>query len=587
MKNNKIIITLISIATLLVVFTLFSLKSVFVANINKLKGDILYPTSNGVRLSCNDGTIAVNDTTTCTLTGYLEGGTNGITGKFVSSGFIEIQSINVESSMNLTRDGNSIHVQPSSGQPTPSSTFIVATVTIKGLAEGSSQLTFTGDMEEQVELTSTTWQSVYVNDATYDITVSNGGSVTPDPTPSSDNTLSSLKVGTQDVSLTDLTYTVDSDINVVSITATPNHGGATAVVEGAQGNLVSLTAGQNTIRIIVTAENGTPRTYTLTITRQQPQQQSSINTLSSLTVTNATLVPQFNSSKTDYRATVNNDVTSVSVNASRTDDKSSIIEGLGTHNLNVGINFIDVKVRAENGQVNTYSLTITRKEAEEINPDTTKSKDNKLKSLSVENGTLLPTFDNTKEQNYVAIVGDDVETVKIIAKENDTKATVSYSDNVTDGIFTFDRTADTKEINVIVTAENGSKKYYPVKIMRSSYYNQNKAEIDNNINNITDTCTIELRSSVYKVDNTKLEINNVNKNHSLDTIKSNLSTECGTITVNQDKVVVASNTQIKEYKINRVWLPQTGQKVIKYAAAILVLLLGIAGLIIYNKKSNK
>lgn len=587
MKNNKIIITLISIATLLVVFTLFSLKNIFVANINKLKGDILYPTSNGVRISCNDTTIAVDGTTTCTLTGYLNGGAKGVTGKFVSSGSIEIISVTLDNSMLNYGSGNDIMAVTKSGTVTPNSTFIVATVNIRGLDEGTAQLIFTGDMTEQVELTNESGQAVFVDNTSQNITISNGGSVTPDPTPSSDNTLSSLKVGTQDVSLTDLTYTVDSDINVVSITATPNHGGATAVVEGAQNNLVSLTVGQNTIRIIVTAENGTPRTYTLTITRQQPQQQSSINTLSSLTVTNATLVPQFNSSKTDYRATVNNDVTSVSVNASRTDDKSSIIEGLGTHNLNVGINFIDVKVRAENGQVNNYSLTITRKEAEEINPDTTKSKDNKLKSLSVENGTLLPTFDNTKEQIYVAIVGDDVETVKIIAKENDTKATVSYSDNVTDGIFTFDRIADIKEINVIVTAENGSKKYYPVKIMRSSYYNQNKAEIDNNINNITDTCTIELRSSVYKVDNTKLEINNVNKNHSLDTIKSNLSTECGTITVNQDKVVVASNTQIKEYKINRVWLPQTGQKVIKYAAVILVLLLGIAGLIIYNKKSNK
>ena len=73
------------------------------------------------------------------------------------------------------------------------------------------------------------------------------------------------------------TYTaaVANTVNQITVTATPNHAGARAVLlgpavdadSGAAGYQVNLNVGENTVIIRVTAANGDARTYTVTVTR--------------------------------------------------------------------------------------------------------------------------------------------------------------------------------------------------------------------------------------------------------------------------------------------------------------------------------
>lgn len=584
MKNKKIIITLISIITILIISLFFSFQSFLMNNVDKLLGSVNYPTSNGIKISCDSNSINVGSSTTCTLTGYMTGGASGISGTLETSGGITLSNIDY-SGWNNYGTSPELTLVNSSGT-TSGNQFVVATMTITGVSAGNATLSFVGNAadDNKVIISDSNDNSVEVADASYTITVTSSSSGGDTPSLSSDNTLKSLKVNSESVSLTNSTITVTNDVSSVNITATPNDTKAT--VSGDIGTK-AVSVGNNTFNIVVTAENGSIRTYQLVVIRQQSQAKSSINTLKTLTVSNATIVPTFNSSITSYTTTVDNSVESVNIGATVTDNSSTIISGTGTKSLSVGINIVEIDVKAENGDIKTYLITITRKEEETISEDTSKSSDNKLKSLKIDDATLIPTFDSSKEQNYVAVVEDDASEIKINATANSSKATISYSEELTNDTLTMSTNEETKNINIIVTAENGSKKYISLTVMRKSYYDSHKDEVDNNVGNITDACTLELTSSVYTIDNNKLEINNVNKDHSIDTIKSNLTVSCGNIMVNENKVVLSSDTQVKEYTINRVWIPQTGQKVIKYTIAIIVLLGGIGGLIFYKKKMEK
>lgn len=87
---------------------------------------------------------------------------------------------------------------------------------------------------------------------------------------SPDNRLSTLKVGSYsltpgfDNDTSSYSVTVPYSVSSVTITATPKN--SKAKVSGA-GN-VSLKVGSNTVKLTVTAENGSQRTFTLTIARQ-------------------------------------------------------------------------------------------------------------------------------------------------------------------------------------------------------------------------------------------------------------------------------------------------------------------------------
>lgn len=84
------------------------------------------------------------------------------------------------------------------------------------------------------------------------------------------------------------------------------------------------------------------------------------------------------------------------------------------------------------------------------------SKDNNLKSLSVQGFTLSPAF-SKDVTSYTLEVPDDTESIKVNATVNDANASVR-------GVGVIDVSEGSNKINVVVTAQNGSTKTYTIDV---------------------------------------------------------------------------------------------------------------------------
>ena len=185
--------------------------------------------------------------------------------------------------------------------------------------------------------------------------------------------------------------------------------------------------------------NGT----SVTIRASAPK--STNNNLSSLSV-NGSSVPGFAASNTSYTL-ANTDETSITIAASASDSKASV-SGAGTKNLAYGVNKFNIVVTSESGAKKTYTVTITRNDFRSTNND--------LKSLSVEGFTVI--FDKDK-LTYTVIVDNAVTSVNVGAEAADAKATVTGTGAKTLAIYS-------NIINIVVTAENTSKKTYVINVVR-------------------------------------------------------------------------------------------------------------------------
>lgn len=85
------------------------------------------------------------------------------------------------------------------------------------------------------------------------------------------------------------------------------------------------------------------------------------NALDSLKVEGYSLTPSFNKFVYEYDLIVKNNVTSVNLTATPL-DSTATITGIGKKNLNEGVNKFTVKVKAENGLVREYKVTVARQD---------------------------------------------------------------------------------------------------------------------------------------------------------------------------------------------------------------------------------
>ena len=155
------------------------------------------------------------------------------------------------------------------------------------------------------------------------------------------------------------------------------------------------------------------------------------NTLDSITVSDCTLDPAFNSATTEYSCKVPNSVTSVTVNATATSSKSKV-RGLGAKDLAVGKNTLPIRVIAEDGSEKIYNFNVTRKAGatslkNEImkntvittNPTLTTSSNNTsdasglYASTATNTGELTYYFRGAVENNYVSFAGFTWRIVRI------------------------------------------------------------------------------------------------------------------------------------------------------------------------------
>ena len=316
-------------------------------------------------------------------------------------------------------------------------------------------------------------------------------------------------------------------------------------------SLSCTSTAEGTINFSVTGDitSGSGQTKDISLTKQVTvtKPKSSDNTLSDLKV-DGTTVSGFSSSKTSYTLK-DNSGNSISISAVVTDDKSSV-SGTGSKKLKYGKNTFGVTVTAENGSKKTYNITVNK-------PDP-RSKNNNLKSLSIDKGSI--TFDKNTT-SYLIKVEHDVNEINITATPEDTKATVSGT-----GIKTLKDYVN--EFKIVVKAENESTKTYIVKVARKDEQgNYGKLSTDNSVKSISMTgYDIKFNKDTKKYnilvdeDVNELEFTvTPNDNKSAVSIQNNtdLKTGLNKVIVN----IVAENGEANEYLFNVYKLGEEKQEV--------------------------
>ncbi len=313
---------------------------------------------------------------------------------------LELVSSNGSNGFNLTV-GTNIVVDSTDGK---SGTFTYATLKFKAKANfkiGESTI---------VSITNVTGTSNMK-------TVSGGTSKITIKMKSTDNNLDDLKIDGKTItnfksSTTNYKITVNNDVSTINITASPSSALATVKGTGTK----KLNIYNNSFKIIVTAENGSTKTYTLNVIRLDKNglsfAQSNNNTLKSLTIDGYEL--DFVSNVNEYSLSVNNEISKLNVTAIANDTKSKV--EISNTDLVVGMNEITITVEAEDGSINKYVLKVKRTDD---NPQITIDKFASISSTT------------TKETIEVMVLKDQVITKEQLEmiKNSNKNVIFSYYEN--------------------------------------------------------------------------------------------------------------------------------------------------------------
>lgn len=179
----------------------------------------------------------------------------------------------VEKSKNMNQVGGTIQISIGVGGLEKSESAVVK---LKAKTSGKADIKVeaTGDIYDD-----STYEEVVLKSASTSVTVENkavepGPSETPTPSKSDDNSLASLKLSSGTLSpsfeynVTNYTATVGYDVTKVVVSATPSNEKAVIESVTSDGN-VNLEVGENTIQVVVRAENGVKATYTVVVTRKE------------------------------------------------------------------------------------------------------------------------------------------------------------------------------------------------------------------------------------------------------------------------------------------------------------------------------
>ena len=177
---------------------------------------------------------------------------------------------------------------------------------------------------------------------------------------SSDATLYSLSIGgvTLDPAfssdVTSYTATVDYRTTPLKVNYKTNDPNAKAKVTG-----TTLKEGKNTVTITVTAEDGTTKKYTVSVTmKENPNPLSSDNKISSLAISTGTISPEFDPDVNKYTITVDSDTKSITLTPTANDSKATVNKKV------VGITEDETSVvitcTAEDSSTRKYTFTIIR-----------------------------------------------------------------------------------------------------------------------------------------------------------------------------------------------------------------------------------
>ena len=238
-----------------------------------------------------------------------------------------------------------------------------------------------------------------------------------------------------------LTYTVNvsKDTNDIIIESEPEN--EKAIVEG--NGRYELVSGNNYINILVTAETGVTKVYSVIVVKEK----SSNNKLKDLYVRGYNISPEFEEETLEYTLEVENEVTEVEVGAELSDIRSSVV-GLGKKDLKEGLNEIEVIVVAEDGSIRTYEIDITRKLLSS----------NKIIKLEIEEGVLSPEFDKDTEEYTVSIPNECNKITETVELEDENATYIVKGNN--------NLRVGRNKVEIEVTSVEGEKKTYTLNVIR-------------------------------------------------------------------------------------------------------------------------
>ena len=234
---------------------------------------------------------------------------------------------------------------------------------------------------------------------------------------------------------------VENDVKNITITATPTDSDAT--VTGTGNKLIA--AGDNTYRIIVTAEDGvTELEYTISINRKLDGDATLKVLYSTTNAFNETFVSS-DPNHINYTMTVDSSKETIKpeeIVVETTSSTSTYVKDPELTLSSTSPNIYNIEVTAQNGTKLTYTITITRPQSD--NAD--------LSSVTITGGTLSPSFrsDNT---SYTITVPYGASQFAINSVASDSKATISESGNTT-------HNKNEESFNIVVTSESGVTKTY-------------------------------------------------------------------------------------------------------------------------------
>lgn len=204
------------------------------------------------------------------------------------------------------------------------------------------------------------------------------------------------------------------------------------------------------VKITVTAENGSTKTYTINATRGKDPNKvlSTNNYLSNLTVSSGTLSPAFNKEQENYIVYLPYEVDSIKINTQVEDTRYATVKIDGPDKLSTGNNNYKITVTAEDNSTKIYTLVVSRG----INMTSESISSNVyLKEIKIKNGSIKGTF-NKEVYNYTYTGGE----VEAIPEDGNSTVTIITHDNIT---------------SIIVKSATGELGVYTLTLNKGSFLN--------------------------------------------------------------------------------------------------------------------
>lgn len=210
----------------------------------------------------------------------------------------------------------------------------------------------------------------------------------------------------------------------------------------------NLTCGVNNIDITATSEDKTKTTtYKLVINRTC----DSDTTLKNIVISSGKLNPSYVASTRSYNVDVTKDIDKITINAVKNNETQKVTGVVKDYALKFGENKFTITVVAENGNSKDYVITVNRQD--------TRSTNNNLKSLEIEEGKLNKEFKSDVLEYQMKVLYDVTKlNIKYETEEEHAKVEVLGDVNKLK--------ENENVITLKVTSEKGDVKEYKLVVTR-------------------------------------------------------------------------------------------------------------------------